>query len=86
MLGTVIMGSNAMQSSRFVMVEVPLPEEVVELAKVRGVDIAKLVEAAKKLLILEIVAMDSKLNIDDAIELSEEVTKRAWERLKERKD
>ena len=58
------------------MVEVPLPEEVVELTKVRGIEFEKLVEAAEKLLILEIVAMDSKLSIDDAIELGKEVTRK----------
>ena len=58
------------------MVEVPLLEEVVELTKVKGIELEKPVEAAKKLLILEIVAMDSKLSIDDAIELGKEVTRK----------
>ncbi|RLG74927.1 MAG: hypothetical protein DRO12_06235 [Thermoprotei archaeon] len=73
-----------MDSSRVTVVEVPLPREVVELAKARGVDPEKLVDAAKRLLILEIVAMESKMSMDDAIELSEEVTRRAWEKLKRR--
>ena len=75
------MGNAVMRGSKVVMVEVPLPEEVVELARVRGVDPVGLAEAAKRLLILEIAATDSKLSIDDAIELGREVARKAWEKL-----
>ena len=73
-----------MKDSGVTVIEVPLPREVVELAKARGVDPRELAEAAKKLLILEIVAMDSKLSMRDALELGKEVTKKAWEKLKRR--
>jgi len=71
-----------MKGSGVTVVEVPLPREVVELAKARGVDPKELAEAAKKLLILEIVAMESKLSMRDALELGKEVTRKAWEKLK----
>ena len=71
-----------MKGSRVTVVEVPLPREVVELARARGIDPRELAEAAKKLLILEIVAMESKLSMRDALELGKEVTRRAWKRLK----
>jgi len=70
------------KESEVTVVEVPLPKEVVELAKARGVDPKELTEAAKKLLILEIVAMESKLSMRDALELGKEVTRKAWEKLK----
>lgn len=71
-----------MKGSRVTVVEVPLPREVVELARARGIDPRELAEAAKKLLILEIVAMESKLSMRDALELGKEVTRKAWKRLK----
>lgn len=78
------MGSAVMRDSKVVTVEVPLPKEVVELAKARGVDPEELAEAAKRLLILEIVAMDSKLSVDDATELGRKVARKAWEKLGEK--
>ncbi|MCD6340429.1 MAG: hypothetical protein J7L51_00565 [Desulfurococcales archaeon] len=74
-----------MKGSRVTVVEVPLPREVVELAKARGVDPKELAEATKKLLILEIVAMESKLSMRDALELGKEVTRKAWEKLEREK-
>ena len=71
-----------MENSEIINVEVPLPKEVVELARARGVDPKELAEAAKRLLILEIIAMESKLTMKDALELGKEVTKKAWEKLK----
>ena len=73
-----------MKGSGITVVKVPLPRKVVELAKARGVDRKELAEAAKKLLILEIVAMESKLSMRDALELGKEVTRKAWEKLKKR--
>lgn len=71
-----------MENSKIVSVEIPLPKEVVELARARGVDPKELAEAAKRLLILEIIAMESKLTMKDALELGKEVTRKAWEKLK----
>ncbi len=75
-----------MKGSGVTVVEVPLPREVVELARARGVDPKELTEAAKKLLILEIVAMESKLSMRDALELGKEVTGKAWKKLKKREN
>ncbi|BES81030.1 hypothetical protein [Pyrodictium abyssi] len=66
-----------------VTVSVPLPRSVVEIARRRGVEPEKLAEAARRLLLLEIIAMESKLSMEEAIELAEEVSRRAWERIKE---
>ena len=77
-----LVGVGTVKGSGVTVVEVPLPREVVELAKARGVDPKELAEAAKKLLILEIVAMESKLSMRDALELGKEVTRKAWEKLK----
>ena len=57
--------------SKVAAINVPLPKEVVELARSRGLSPEELAEAARKLLILEIVAMESKLAMEDALEISE---------------
>ena len=71
--------------SKVVTINVPLPKEVVELARSRGLSPEELAEAARKLLILEIVAMESKLAMEDVLEISEKVTTRAWQRLRKEK-
>ncbi len=63
-------------------VKVPLPREVVELAKVRGVGVEELAKAAEALLLLEVVAMESNLEMEDALKIAGEVTRKAWTRLK----
>ena len=63
-------------------VRVPLPKEVVELAKIRGVGVEELARAAETLLLLEIASMDSNLKMEDAREIADEVTRKAWARLK----
>ncbi len=78
-------GVSAVKGSGVTVAEVPLRREVVELARARGVDPKELAEAAKKLLILEIIAMESKLSMRDALELSKEVTRKAWEKLEKEK-
>jgi len=71
--------------SKVAAINVPLPKEVVELARSRGLSPEELAEAARRLLILEIVAMESKLAMEDALEISEKVTTRAWQRLRKEK-
>jgi len=76
----VIVGCGMSQKITFV--KVPLPREVVELARARGVSVEDLAKAAETLLLLEVVSMDSKLEMDDALKIADEVIKKAWERLK----
>lgn len=47
---------------------------MVEITKARGVGPKELTEPAMKLLILEIVVMESKLGMEDVLELGREVT------------
>jgi hypothetical protein len=68
---------------RTVFVKVPLPKEVAELARRRGVGVEELVKAAETLLLLEVVSMESKLEMEDALRIADEVTRKAWARLKE---
>jgi len=70
------------KSEKIVFVRVPLPREFVELAKARGVSVEELAKAAETLLLLEVIAMESKLEMDDALEIADEVTGRVWARLK----
>jgi len=63
-------------------VKVPLPKEVIELAKTRGVEVEELAKAAETLLLLEVVSMESKLEMEDALKIADVVTKKAWVRLK----
>ncbi|MEM4971503.1 MAG: hypothetical protein QXE01_09655 [Sulfolobales archaeon] len=69
-------------SQGVVFVKVPLPKEVVELAKIRGVEVEELAKAAETLLLLEIVSMESNLKMEDALEIADEVTRKVWARLK----
>ncbi len=66
-----------------VFVKVPLPREVVELAKVRGVRVEELAKAAETLLLLEVVAMESKLEMEDALRIADEVARKAWTRMRD---
>lgn len=70
-------------SQETVFVRVPLPKEVVELAWTRGVDVKELAKAAETLLLLEIVSMESKLEMDDALKIADEVARRAWTRMRD---
>jgi len=70
------------RSEKIVFVKVPLPREFVELAEARGVSVEELVKAAETLLLLEVIAMESKLEMKDALEIADEVTRRVWARLK----
>ncbi len=79
------LGSSAVDNARIVFVEVPLPKEVVELAKARGVRLEELADAAKRLLVLEIIAMESRMSIRDAVEIGDEVAKKAWEKLEKKR-
>lgn len=64
-----------------VRVEVPLPREVFEIARRKGIPTERLVKAVQTLLLLEVLSMDSDLTLRDAIELGEEVTRRAWKKI-----
>ena len=70
-------------SQETVFIKVPLPREVVELAKVRGVRVEELAKAAETLLLLEVVAMESKLEMKDALKIASEVARKAWTRMKD---
>ena len=70
-------------SQEIVFVKVPLPREVVELAKVRGVRVEELAKAAETLLLLEVVAMESKLEMEDALRIADEVARKAWTRMRD---
>jgi len=67
---------------KIVFVRVPLPKEFVELARARGVSAEELAKAAETLLLLEAVSMESKLEMEDALEIADEVTRKAWIRLR----
>jgi len=69
-------------SERIIYVKVPLPREVVELARARGVKAKRLAKAAETLLLLEAVSMESKLEMEDALKIADEATRKAWARLK----
>jgi len=69
-------------NEKIVFVKVPLPKEFVELAKARGVSAEELAKAAETLLLLEAIAMKSKLEMEDALEIADEVTRGVWTRLK----
>jgi len=62
-------------------VEVPIPKELVEIAKSRGVSAERLAAAAQKLLITEVVAMESKLSMKDALNLGKKVNEGLWKTL-----
>jgi len=64
-----------------VMINVPIPKEVEEIAKSRGVPSEELAKAAQKLLLMEIIAMESELSMEDAITLSKKVNKSLWKNL-----
>ncbi len=64
-----------------VTVEVPIPKELVEIAKSRGVSAERLAAAAQKLLITEVVAMESKLSMKDALNLGKKVNEGLWKTL-----
>jgi hypothetical protein len=64
-----------------VRVEVPLPREVFEIARRKGIPTERLVKAVQTLLLLEVLSFDSDLTLRDAIELGEEVTRRAWKKI-----
>jgi len=70
------------ESEKIVFVRVSLPKEFVELAKARGVSVEELAKATETLLLLEAIAMESKLEMGDALEIADEVTRRVWARLK----
>ncbi len=70
-------------SQETVFIKVPLPREVVELAKVRGVGVEELAKAAETLLLLEVVAMESKLEMKDALKIASEVARKAWARMRD---
>jgi len=63
-------------------VKVLLPREVVELARARGVSAEGLAKAAETPLLLEAVSMESKLEVEDALKIADEATRKAWARLK----
>jgi len=70
------------ESEKIVFVKVPLPREFIELARARGVSAEELTKATETLLLLEAVSMDSKLEMGDALEIADEVARKAWTRLK----
>ena len=70
-------------SRETVFVKVPLPKEVVELAKARGLGVEELAKAAETLLLLEVVAIESKLEMNDALKNADKVARRAWARMKD---
>jgi len=73
---------SAQSDERIVFVKVPLPKEFVELARARGVSAEELAKAVETLLLLEAVSMESKLEMEDALEIADEVTRKAWTRLR----
>jgi len=73
---------SAQSDERIVFVRVPLPKEFVELARARGVSAEELAKAAETLLLLEAVSMESKLEMEDALEIADEVTRKTWTRLR----
>jgi len=66
------------ESEKIVFVRVPLPREFVELAMARSVSAEELAKAAETLLLLEAIAMEPKLEMKDALEIADEVTRRVW--------
>ena len=70
-------------SQETVFVRVPLPREVVEFARVRGVGVEELAKAAETLLLLEIVSMESRLEMEDALKIADEVARKAWARMRD---
>jgi len=70
------------KSEKIVFVKVPLPREFVELARIRGVSAEELAKAIESLLLLEAIAMESKLEMEDVLEIADKVSKKAWTRLK----
>ena len=70
-------------SQKTVFVKVPLPKEVVELARTRGVEVEELAKAAETLLLLEVVSMESNLEIEDALKIADEVSRKAWTRMRD---
>ena len=69
-------------SRETVFVRVPLPREVVELARARGVEVEELAKAAETLLLLEVVAMESNLEMEDALKIAGDVARKAWARMR----
>ncbi len=64
-----------------VLVKIPIPGEVIEIARKRGVSPEKIARAAETLLLLEVISMDSELSLGDAVEIGRKVTRAAWERI-----
>ncbi len=62
-------------------VEVPIPTEIKRLARERGISQEKLVEAVRRLLILDALAVQSALSMEDALKLAKKVDRAAWARL-----
>jgi len=62
-------------------VEVPVPPEFKLLARIRGVPEERLIRALQRFLILEVISMNSKLEISDVKELSRKVGTEAWKSL-----
>ena len=55
-------------------IEVPTPQEFRE----RGVEEEKLARAVQRLLVLEVATMESKLTMEGALELADDVERSAW--------
>jgi len=62
-------------------VEVPIPKELVEMARKKGVPAEQLAVAAQRLLIMEVVAMESELSTTDALNLGKKVNESLWRTL-----
>ncbi|MFA4669460.1 hypothetical protein QDY65_02735 [Pyrococcus kukulkanii] len=56
-----------MTTKAVVTVEIPIPKEIEKIAKKRGVSVEKLITSLENLLLLEAIAIDSELSIEDAI-------------------
>ncbi|ASJ17262.1 hypothetical protein A3L04_09380 [Thermococcus chitonophagus] len=48
-------------------VKIPIQMEIEEIAKKKGVSVEKLITSLENLLLLEAIAIDSELSIEDAI-------------------
>ncbi|USG99106.1 hypothetical protein K1720_06035 [Thermococcus argininiproducens] len=62
-------------------IEVPIPAEIGEIAHERGVSEEKLIRSLQRLLILEAVAMNSKMEMDEALKLGKQVGRGLWTKL-----
>ena len=63
-------------------IKVPIPKEFELLAREMGVEEKKLVEAVQRFIVLEAIALESRLTLKDSIKLAEEVEKSAWKKLR----